>query len=233
MCPSSRHCYDHPPSKVAMCSHAKCKSDIYFYSVYCIHLLNENIDLAFGLPNPLFLLMFLSSSRPTPHFVITLGVTLPKSQSHRTILWFSAKTLYSQKWPPLSDSVNSFSMRTGALIGTDNDFMHQRFWFARQVLHYRHRHDYWKLFEKSHPHHAQSHLLPWKSQRNGRVHMSHMRGLRPNQMVVGSLHTYTCTHMSLPADAKEWSVLETIYLNNVCLCRHCPYHQCPRRGVLH
>ena len=33
--PSSRHSYDHPPSKVAMCTHAKCKSDVYFYSVYC------------------------------------------------------------------------------------------------------------------------------------------------------------------------------------------------------
>ena len=35
LCPSSRHSYDHPPSKVAMCTHAKCKSDVYFYSLYC------------------------------------------------------------------------------------------------------------------------------------------------------------------------------------------------------
>ena len=192
-----------------MCSHAKCKSDIYFYSVYCIHTLNENIDLAFGLPNVLFLLFFSIPLDPHHVLVITLGVTLPKSQRHMTILWFSDKTSYSQKWPPLSDSVNSFSMWTDALIGTDNDFMHQRFRFARQVLHYRHRHDYWNSFEKSYPHHAQSHLLPWKSQRNGRVHMSHMRGLRPNQMVVGSLHTYTCTHMSFP------SVLETILYTSI------------------
>ena len=33
--PSSRHSYCHPPSKVAMCTHAKCKSDVYFYSLYC------------------------------------------------------------------------------------------------------------------------------------------------------------------------------------------------------
>ena len=94
--PSSRHSYDHPPSKVAMCSHAKCKSDIYFYSVYCIHTLNENIDLAFGLPNVLFLLFFFILPDPHHVLVITLGVTLPKSQSQMTILLFSDKTSYSQ-----------------------------------------------------------------------------------------------------------------------------------------
>ena len=193
-----------------MCSHAKCKSDIYFYSVYCIHTLNENIDLAFGLPNVLFLLIFLSSSRPTPRFVITLGVTLTKSQSHMTILWFSDKTSYSQKWPPLSDSVNSFSMRTDALIGTDNDFMHQRFRFARQVLHYRHRHDYWNSFEQQGTHvpHARTEAKP-----NGSWQ---------------STYLYMYTHV-LPVSPWDYS----IYLNNVCLCRHCPYHQCPHRGVLH
>ena len=54
---------------------------------------------------------------PDPHhvLVITLGVTLPKSQSQMTILLFSDKTSYLQNGCTLSNSINSFSMRTGAL----------------------------------------------------------------------------------------------------------------------
>ena len=209
--PSSRHSYDHPPSKVAMSSHAKCKSDLYFYSVYCIHLLNENIDLAFGLPNVLFLLFFFIPPDPHHVLVITLGVTLPKSQSQMTILLFSDKTSYLQNGCTLSDSVNSFSMRTGALgqrmtlcaIGSQGK--------SCTTITIS------KVRSRSCTHIACSHICCHRNAKECAEtaghsimsDMSHMWGLRPNQMVVGSLHTYKCTHMPLPADSKE-SVLETI-----------------------
>ncbi len=103
-------------------------------------------------------------------------------------------------------------MQTGALIGTENDFMRQRFRFARQVLDYCH--DYWSSFEESHLNHVLSHLLPRKHQRMPETagysimsDVSHMRGLRPNWLiVVQSTYLYMYTHVL----AKEWSVLETI-----------------------
>ena len=154
-------------------------------------------------------------------------------QTHTMFLsWFSDKASYLQKWPPLSDSVNSFSGWTGALIGTESDFMHQRFRFAEQVLHYCHCHNYWSSFEESHPHHTQSQLLPWKHQRNGRVlhnvgHVLHARAVAKPNGSWQSTYLYMYTHalagrsqgvcpwdyfiiIALPADHKEWSVVETI-----------------------
>ena len=156
-------------------------------------------------------------------------------QTHTMFLsWFSDKASYLQKWPLLSDSVNSFSMWTGALIGTENDFMHQRLRFAGQVLHYRH--DYWNSFKESHPHHAQSHLLPWKCQRNGRVlhnvgHIPHARAEAKPNGNWQSTYLYIYTHVLVSRSKgvfTPWGF--SIYLLNVCLCHQCP---CKWSAALH
>ena len=204
-----------------MSSHAKCKSDIYFYSIYCIHTLNENIDLYWSCQ-----FFFLPQD---PHHVLSSHRPTPRS-CHDFLIKLHICKMAAAKWQ------RKLLLEVNWCLDWDREWL-----YAPKVL----------ICRASAPLPSPSQLLKFvrgvtpasravtfvvmetpKKQPGYSImsDMSHMWGLRPNQMVLGSLHTYTCTHMSLPADAKE-SVLETIvytYLNNVCLC-----HQCPRNGVLH